>query len=106
MLTAPEFSRLLGVFGETVEVHQTKAPKKTYNIKAIVQSTSKAHEQIVQAYGVNGMSFQFAAVDHVPDRLDTIVLSGGEKYTIDSVVKHFERGTGKLASTTCYCKGR
>lgn len=106
MLLANEFQQLLNMVGEPVEVHMAKPPKTVTKAKSIVQSTSKAHESIVQAYGVDGKSFQFAASEIVPVRLDQIVLATGEKYTIDSVVKHFERGTGNLASVTCYVKGR
>lgn len=106
MLLASEFATLLNTVGEPVTVHMAKPPKTVTKAKAIVQSTSKAHEAIVQAYGVDGKSFQFAAVDIVPNRLDQIHLASGEKYTIDEVVKHFERGSGNLAHCTAYCKGR
>ena len=106
MLLATEFRQLLNAMGEPAEVHMAKPPKTVTKTTAIVQSTSKAHESIVQAYGVDGKSFQFAAADVVPSRLDQIVLATGERYTIDSVVKHFERGSGALSSVTAYVKGR
>lgn len=109
MLLATEFRQLLNTMGEPAEVHMAKPPKTVTKTTAIVQSVksnSKAHESIVQAYGVDGKSFQFAAADVVPSRLDQIVLATGERYTIDSVVKHFERGSGALSSVTAYVKGR
>ena len=106
MLTATEFQTLINITGEPVEVHQAKPPKTVSKVPAIVQSTSKSHETIVAAYGLGGKSFQFASADVVPTRLDQIILASGERFTIDEVVKHYERGTGALSSTTCYCKGR
>lgn len=106
MLLAAEFQSLLNMVGEPVEVHQSKPPQTVSKVKSIVQSNSKSHETIVAAYGLGGKSFQFAAADVVPTRLDQIILASGERFTIDEVVKHYERGTGALSSTTCYCKGR
>lgn len=106
MLAPAEFKVVLDAVGEPVEVHMAKPPATVTKAKSIMQSTSKAHESIVAAYGVGGKSFQFAATDVVPNRLDQILLTSGERFTIDEVVKHFERGTGTLTSTTCYVKGR
>lgn len=106
MLAPAEFKVILDAVGEPVEVHMAKPPKTVSKVKAVMQSTSKAHESIVAAYGVGGKSFQFAATDVVPNRLDQVILNSGERFTIDEVVKHFERGTGTLTSTTCYVKGR
>ena len=106
MLKAAEFKQLLDVVGQPVEHHQAKPPSTVTNAKAIVQSTSKAAEAVVNTYGVNGMSFQFAAADVTPHKLDRIKLATGEVYTIADVVPHHERSTGTLASFTCYAKGK
>lgn len=106
MLTAVEFKQLLGVTGQPIEHHQAKPPQTVKNLKAIVQSTSKAAETIVNTYGTNGFSIQVAASDVTPKKLDQIVLPTGERLTIADVIPHHERGSGVLASYTCYVKGK
>ena len=106
MLIASEFRQLLNVVGQTIEHHQAKPPQTVTNVKAIVQSTSKAAEAVVNTYGVNGFSIQVSALDLTPLKLDQFVLATGERLTIADVVPHHERGTGKLSSFTCYVKGK
>ena len=106
MLKAAEFRQLLDATGQMVEHHQAKPPSAVTNVKAIVQSTSKAAEAIVNTYGVNGFSLQISALDLTPSKLDQFVLATGERLTIADVVPHHERGSGTLSSFTCFVKGR
>lgn len=104
MLKASEFNILLANLGQDVTVDAAKTRAKTTS-KAIVQSTSKAQDTIVQAYGVTGKSFQFPASSPVA-RLDQIALATGERFTVDAVVDHHDRATGQITSRTAYCKGK
>jgi hypothetical protein len=109
MLTLSEFLRLADETGEPITwepAKQTSAPVAIE--KAIVQSTSKSSEAIVNAYGVNGVSVQIAvnALPEAPQKFDTITTAESERFIVDTVIKHKERGNGAVSSYTCYCKGK
>lgn len=108
MLTLAEFRTLANATGIPAVWEQAQAPNQTAAIgKAIVQSTSKAAEPIVNAYGVNGKSIQVAAADlpTAPLKFDAFVVQGN-RYVIDTVIEHKERGTGAVIHYTCYSRGR
>lgn len=108
MLTAAEFSRALALLGVPVTWTQAKAPNATESIRAIVQSTAKAQEAIVNAFGVNGVSIQVAAdaLPTAPEKFDSFTDANGARHVIDTVVKHEARGSGALVNFTCYAKGK
>lgn len=109
MLTLPEFKTLQKYHGLPLTWAQAKAPNQSALVaKAIRQSTSKAAEAIVNAYGVNGQSIMVAAQDlpEAPVKFDSFTDTNGEKYVVDSVIHHNERGSGELIYFTCYCKGK
>lgn len=108
MLTAPEFKQLLNVTGKTLAWTQAKEPRATLNVICILQSTSKAAEVIVNAFGINGTSIQLAAdaLPVPPEKFDTFTDANGHRYVIDVVIPHEARGTGALVSFTCYSKGK
>lgn len=107
MLTLNEFRILANATGEPVSWVQAKAPNQNAAVnRAIVQSTSKSSEAIINAYGVNGVSIQVAAADLpiAPVKFDTFVV-GSNNYVIDTPIAHKERGTGAVIYYTCYVKG-
>jgi hypothetical protein len=108
MLTSAEFAQLLAATAQPVTWTQAKAPHATANVRAIVASTAKAQENIANAYGVNGRSFQFAAnaLPVPPEKFDVITDAEGNRYVLDAVVVHQARGTGAITSHTCFAKGR
>src|SRR3954468_18617393 len=109
MLTPDEFHFLAKHLGEPLTFRQTKAPQTVLAIPfAILQDLSRAPEMIVNAYGVNGRSVQFAAADFVgfaPERFDVIERSNGERYTLDAVHAEHARG-GAISYFICYAKGK
>lgn len=109
MLTLTEFKMLAKATGQPVTWTQAKAPNATATIaRAIVQSTAKATESIINAYGVNGTSIQFSVADVPvePEKFDAVVNATGERFVINDVIKHFERQSGALIYFTCYSKGK
>jgi hypothetical protein len=108
MLTLAEFKQLLAVTGSPVTFTKVKDPAVTVNIRAIVQSTSKAPEAIINSFGVNGVGFQIAAdaLDTAPEKFDVIVDADGHRHVVESVVTHHSRGAGTPTSYTLYAKGR
>ena len=108
MLTLAEFRTLLAQTGRQVTWHQAKAPQTVQAVQAIVSSTSKAPEMIVNAFGINGWQCQVAAADLPvpPEKFDQFTDADGERYTIDIVIPKHQRGTGLVVSFTCYAKGR
>jgi hypothetical protein len=108
MLTAPEFAHLVQTLGQPMTWQQGKPPHDSASITVIVQSTAKAQEAIVNAFGVNGVSIQLK-VDSIPippEKFDIFTDANGHRYVIDTVVKHESRGSGALVSFTCYSKGK
>lgn len=109
MLTLAEFRLLANATGQPVTFTQAKAPNASASIsRAIVQSTRKSAEAIIQAYGVNGISVQVAADDVPvePIKFDSFLLANGDRFVIDTVITHSERTSGVDTHYTCYCKGR
>lgn len=109
MLTLAEFQALANATGSPVNWSQAKAPNQTAAVsKAIVQSTKKSEEPIVNAYGVNGKSVQVAVTDLpvAPEKFDTFTDAYGARYVVDLVVTHAARGSGEIVSFTCYSKGK
>jgi hypothetical protein len=108
MLLAGEFASILAALGQPVTWTQAKAPHATATIRAVVQSTAKSQEAIVNAYGINGRSFQVAAGATVspPEKFDVFTDAQGNRFVIDTVVEHQARGAGASTSFTCYCRGK
>jgi endonuclease III len=108
MLTIAEFKQLLAVTGSSVTFTKVKAPSVTTSIRAIMQSTSKAPEAIINSFGVNGVGFQIAAdaLDTPPEKFDVVVDTDGHRYVIETVVTHHSRGSGTPSSYSMYAKGR
>jgi hypothetical protein len=108
MLTLGEFKELLAATGSPVTFTKVKAPSVTTSIRAIVQSTSKASEAILNSFGVNGVGFQIAAdaLDVPPEKFDVIVDADGHRHVIETVVTHHARGAGLPSSYSLYAKGR
>lgn len=106
MLSAAQFASLLSVTGEPVTWEQAKPPQATQQVRAIVQSLSRAPENIVNAYGIDARSIQVAAGTVAPEKFDQFIDGQGNRYTVDLVIEHRERGTGALISFTCYAKGK
>lgn len=107
MLTPAEFNTLLAVTGEPVSLTQAKPPQASYNIRAIVQDMTKAPENIVNAYGLSGKSFQFPASGFAvpPEKFDTVVRANGDRYTLDVVNAELQRGSGAVSYYIAYAKG-
>ena len=108
MLTAAEFKQLLANTGRLLVWVQAKPAHASASVQGIVQSTAKAQESIVNAFGVNGTSVQIAAdaLPIPPEKFDSFIDGNGTRYVIDTVVKHEARGTGAAVSFTCYAKGK
>lgn len=109
MLTVAEFALLAAETGEPITwnpAKQTHAPQAI--ARAIVQSTSKSSEAIINAYGVNGVSVQIAVTDlpTPPLKFDEFTTADNEKFVVDTVIEHKARGVGSISSYTCYCKGK
>lgn len=109
MLIASEFAELKKHLGQQMTWTQAKDPQQTQVVdKVILQSTKRENDQIVNAYGINGISLQFDAVDLPikPEKFDAVVDLQGVKYIIDLVITHRSRADGSVVSYTCYCKGK
>lgn len=108
MLTAAEFAQLLKHTGKPVTWVQAKPAHASATVQAVVQSTAKAQESIVNAFGVNGVSIQVAAdaLPMPPEKFDSFVDPLGARHVVDTVVKHEARETGAAVHYTCYCKGK
>jgi hypothetical protein len=108
MLTLSEFKQLLAVTGSPITFTKVKVPSVTVNTRAIVQSTSKAPDAIINSFGVNGVGFQIAAdaLATPPEKFDTIVDADGHRYVVEAVVAHHSRGAGTPSSYSLYAKGR
>lgn len=108
MLTAAEFSQLLGVLGEPVTLRQAKAPNATFQVMAIVQDTSKLGEAVVNAYGISGKQVQLAAstLSIVPEKFDIVTRANGERLVFDTVNIEHTRGSGAVAYYIAYSKGK
>ena len=107
MLTKSEFSTLLKAVGEPVVFTQVKAPNATANVKAIVEPFRREETELINAYGINGMTVQVLAGDLpiTPQKFDTFHLATGKKMTINEPIEQRERGNGNLAYYIIYCKG-
>jgi|GEM_PF-4040216 len=99
---------LIQALGQSATHIQAKAPNvETVVPRMLSQSTSKATESIVQAYGVNGREFVLlvTALPQAPERFDAIV-TGDERYALDTVIPLHEEGTGELMGWRCFAKGK
>lgn len=109
MLRRSEFDILSAFVGEPVTWNHAKGIETATLIPfAIVQSTTKNNEALVNAFGVAGKAIQIGegTTPIPPEKFDIFLLADGAKFVIDSVVEHRERGTGVIQHYTCYCKGR
>lgn len=109
MLTLAEFNLLAQAVGVALVWRQAKAPFGSVTApQAILQSTSKNNEAMINAYGVSGWSIQIAAgvlpVD--PEKFDAFFDVAGNTYIVDTVVAHKERTTGVVTYFCCYGKGK
>jgi hypothetical protein len=100
-----EFTQLVRTVGVPV-THFTVAGQRTA-ITGVVQSTARAGESIVNAYGVNGVAVQALAADLAspPVKFDSLEIAG-ELYTVDSVAAKRETLSGSIMGWVMYCKGR
>lgn len=109
MLTLREFLQLAKITGAPMTWTQAKEPKLSVTLaKAILQSTKKERDTIVNSYGLNGHSIQVAKRDLpvAPEKFDRFTDNEGNHYVADTVVTHKERGTGLVTHYTIYCKGK
>lgn len=107
MLTPAEFSTLLSVHGEPVVLTRAKAPQGPVNLRAIIQNTARAPENVVNAYGLTGRTVQFlaSAMAVPPEKFDTVTRATGEEITLDLVEPVHQRGTGSVSYYVAYAKG-
>lgn len=93
----------------TMATHKkAKAPQTvTGPIKILQQSTSKAPEAIVNAYGVNGREFVILASDlpDTPEKFDTITSDSGV-FVINDVIPLMGEGIETVIGYRCYSKGK
>jgi len=109
VLIKSEFVELKKHLGQQMTWTQAKAPQQTAVVdKVIFQSTKRENDQIVNAYGINGVSLQFDADDLPikPEKFDSVLDLQGVKFIIDLVIIHRSRVDGSVVSYTCYCKGK
>ena len=113
MLTPAEFNVLWTQLAIPVEWSppSTAPVPPIRHIRAIVQAIDKRNEVLVNAYGINGISFMVRAADLVPSKLDTVHINdpshaGLERYTIHDVVPIHTRGTGVICYYSCYSRGK
>ena len=107
MLTEQEFIQLRAATGVPVLWRQAKPPNDTRNLVCITGPIDARQDVMVNAYGVNGRTFQILAADlpAAPEKFDQLEL-GGERYTINDVIPQHVRGAGTVVSYRVFCKGR
>lgn len=103
-----ELTALVQTLGQPVVFLQAKPPATSTAIaKCATQSTSKAMEPIVNAYGVNGREFIILQRDltTAPEKFDAVSFQG-ERYVLDTVVPLHEHGTGALMGWRAFSRGK
>lgn len=109
MLSLDEFKQLLAASNpQWADFRMAKAPGTVTPVMVLVSGTSRERsEVIVNAFGVNGVSFQIAAdaLPTAPEKFDAIEINA-HKYVIDMVVEKRCRRTGAVSSFTMYAKGK
>lgn len=101
-----ELAALVDYLGQPVTLEQTKLGMSKDLAKVLTQTTAKAPEAIVNAYGVNGREFVFKKddLDTPPERFDVVTFNG-ERFVLDTEMTLYEPG-GAVIGWRAFAKGK
>ena len=106
-MTRSELTLVFGQLAIPVTFKQTKSPNTVSDIKALVQSNSRAAESIINSFGVHGKQITIleASLTVVPEKFDKVVIDG-TNYVIEAVSPIYDHVVGDTMGFRCHTKGK